>query len=182
MKIKSIILIGGLILLALAGINSLDKKEPDQKLGGAIALTLFDSIKDTVFMTSGGGSNATTSYDYVNSSATTTKQFFSERGDMFDIDLQFAGSSTNSELIFTREYSPNGVDWYFERCKTNTSNVLVTFGAKPCVFQWSPASVATSTANITVEPTASKFSRLNFSARTDNGRLHTRVVVRERAD
>lgn len=171
------------MLVGFLAIKSISNTEaPSNNLGGGIALSVFDSIKDTILMTNGAGFNATSSYDYVNSAATTTKQFYSGRGDIFDLNVQFAGSSTNSELIFTREYSSNGIDWYFERCKTNNSNVLVTFGATPCVFVWSPASVATSTANITVEPVASQFSRINFSARTDNGRLHTRVVVRERAD
>lgn len=174
-----------IILLGLAvavGMAFNEKELPKASLGGSVSLSVFESLYRTVKLTNGGVENATTSIDYLTTSATTTYQFGSDRGELYDINLFFVASTSESGLAFVRQYSSNGQDWYNEDCKTNSSNILVTHGPAACRHLWLPGAVATSTKNITVDPVASKFTRLLFQAVTQPGALHLQVVVRERAN
>ncbi len=127
---------------------------------------------------------ASSSVNYlVAGSATSTSFIVSmDTVDQADINVYFVGSTTSSILNFQLDFSDdyacnvsgNTCNWYREDANS-LSGSLVTHSVAT-FHQWSPASAATSTKNLTVSSTGVRFMRVGFAAQGANGEIWAQVA------
>ena len=116
---------------------------------------------------------------------TTSVVCSSVNSDQVDILIQARASSSVANLIFTREFSDNNIDWYQEDCRTVNSNVLVTHGAGPCTNVWNLATGTQAVAseyvrrNLDTQPLATRWIRYNFSVANASTSLHLILISKD---
>lgn len=136
--------------------------------------------------TTDSDNNATSTLTYLTTSgATSTLSFNSEKATAIDYNISATASSSAANLLLTRQFSNDNIQWFAETCKTATSDALVTFGQAPCVLK---IPLATSTAasvgntisvNIPLDPVASKYTRLNMSVSGANAAIHIQAILKK---
>mgnify|MGYP001587013455 CR=1 FL=1 len=162
------------VLTRLEKIFGVEGQENDQ-LGGGFFI-------DKCSLTGTTTVAATTTAIYMNAAgATTTNQIFgcqTEGADVIDLNMNFAASSTASQLLWEIQFSNNNIDWYSEDGKTVDSEVNTTHGATAKVHLWTPGKIATSSKNIGIEPVASKRTRILFNSAGANGAISAEMLLR----
>lgn len=130
-----------------------------------------NATSTTVYLTAGG--------------ATSTLTFLSEKATAIDYNISATASSSAANLLLTRQFSNDNIQWFAETCKTASSNTLVTFGQAPCTLT---VPLATSTAssvgntlsvNVPLDPVASKYTRLNMSVAGANAAVHIQAILKK---
>ena len=111
-------------------------------------------------------------------SASSTLACFSGQAESIDLNLYFVASSSSSALQFQVAFSNNNVDWYYDNGTNVSSNVLAQLGATPLMRTWTPGITGTSTKNITITPTASKYIRVEFKTTGANAAYYAQMILK----
>jgi len=179
-------LIAGAIALAglvgaFMGIQAAQQPAPaaqEQSLGSAFATNVRSFP---------GNQPATTTRAFLASTGAAAAQSFiipTEEVDLFDLNLVAEASTTATVFRWTIDFSSDynnttGVGtWYCADAKS-VAIASTTHSAACHEHQWTPGTVATSTKNVSIEPNAQKFSRINFYATGAAGALHADAVLRK---
>lgn len=169
--IKTIIIIA-LILVGTAVIFSAYKTK-STKLGGGFVTECFDTAGNDC------RSLATTTVKYLTADgATTTLSFFAPKSDSIDINVSFTASTSASVLVWNYKFSNDNINFYGENGRTTSNNTLATEGATILTHSWAPGASGTSTKNVTINPTGSRYHQYNFSVSGANGALYVQAVPR----
>ncbi len=176
---KKQIAIGGLLAVAILflgiliwdGLQVLQRKV-DETAGGPFVLGTHCYLGNSLQ----GTSSFAVSYL---TTSTTTFDCFIARADKIDLNMRYTASGTTARLEWNTEFSNDKVDWKPEDGITVDSRTQVTHGAGNVTHQWTPGVTATSSKNVTINPTASKWVRINFTSAVANGALWAEIITRE---
>lgn len=176
---KKQIAIGGLLAVAILflGILIWDgpqvlQRKVDETAGGPFILGTHCYLGNSLQ----GTSSFAVSYL---TTSTTTFDCYIARADKVDLNIRYTASTTSSRLEWKYEFSNDKIDWKAEDGTTVDSNTEVTHGAGMVVHKWTPGTTSTSSKNITISPTASKWLRVNFTSAAANGALWAEIITRE---
>ena len=123
---------------------------------------------------------ATTSFEVIRSTATTTMTCNTQFATLLDLNINLtASSSASSVLLWNYEFSDNGIDYFGQDAYTGTNNTTITHGATITTHKWSPGQTATSTKNVQVDPVATRWTRVNFQLDSGGGMIWAKLIKRE---
>ena len=117
--------------------------------------------------------------NFITTTSSTSMTVYTARATSIDLNVQFIGSTTASQLDFQIAFSPDGKVFYGEDGKVVDSNTSVTHGAGTTTHHWLPGTIATSTRNITITPVASPYTRIIFGATGANAAVWANTVLLE---
>ena len=173
---KTLLGIGGVILLLLAGLigYNLTPAEPSEgALGNAVG---------TATGTLNGSGVASTTPSFLSSTATSTYATIRTEGaSSVDLNLQFTASTTASQLIYLLEFSNDGIDWFQEDIASVSGSVITHNATNDTgaftYHAWTPGATGISRKNVTITNVASKYMRVKATTWSANGSLWGQYIL-----
>lgn len=140
------------------------------KVGGGFVTALCDT---------NGNSGSTTTPTYITTAtASTTLTCYTASAASIDMNLYVIASSSSSGIQWEYAFSDNNKDWYYENGVNMPTNILAQNGATPLLHTWVPGIAGTSTRNITITPTASKYVRVEIDATGASSSVYTQFILK----
>lgn len=140
------------------------------------------STLQTSYLGGGPAISSSTATYLATATASSTLVVLTDGQDQFDLNLQTMASSTSAIVNFQVDYSddygcvvtPTSCNWYRED-KNTVSGSIITH-SNNTFHTWTPASVASTTKNITFTSIGARFMRVGFAAQTANSTIWAQVA------